>query len=60
MFESMSAEQNGATHSYDMTQFMPADSEQLQRVYEVSYDGNVPKAEYNHGHCDHLRGIQNN
>jgi len=33
---------------------MPADGEQLQRVYEVPNDGYIPKAEYYHCHCNHL------
>lgn len=44
------------THRSYMTEFVPSNSEQLERVDAISYDGDVPKSEYNDCHGDYLPG----
>ena len=34
-----------------MTKFMPADSEEFERVDKIPNDRNIPKAEDNDRHC---------
>jgi hypothetical protein len=39
-----------------MTELVPTNGEELEWVNQIPYNGHVPKAEDNDGHCDYLFG----